>query len=276
MRSTGRAAAAARLSVLIFVARLLHSEVLQSPLFACGRALCTSTRPPRTVGDLRPPARQTSQVTVRARRPGNSGADGAIKGGLGGAVLGGLLLGPFGAVFGAQLGADWGRQKAQDEAAIEELGLDTEMVQLAQRVTQELLIATQDRERVASTRDDLAARAQTLEAEVEAKYSEAMEAVKAENDELARQVLAAKQSAQGRLDTVKADLLKAEQRCATMERNVEQLERRALQVNELLERARMASGSERTALTAEASGLGVSAPHDPLLDRFDALERGER
>jgi len=213
------------------------------------------------------------QVSARARQPKDDLASETLKGGIGGAVLGGLLLGPFGAVFGAQLGADFNRQRAQDAAAIDELGLDEEMVRLAQRVAADLVAASQDRDRVGSTRDDLALRAQQLEAEADAKYAEAMEAVKADDDDLARQVLGAKQAIQARLATVKADLQKAEQRCATMERNFKQLEQRAMQVNELLKRASMASASERTALAAEASGLSISPPRDPLLDRFDALEQ---
>jgi len=274
MGSATRAAVAVRLSVLIFVAaRFRPSEVSQSHLFTCWPSSAATSRLLPRIGGLQRPVRQ---VSIRARQPKDRSGEGAVKGGIGGAVLGGLLLGPFGAVFGAQLGADWGRQKAGDAAAIEELGLDDEMVQLAQQVASELAAATQDRERVESVCLDFKARAQQLEAEVDAKYAEAMEAVKAEDDGAARKALAAKQAAQGRLATVKADLQKAEQRCATMDRSLRQLERRALEVQSLLERARMASGSERTALAAEASGLGVSAPRDPLLDRFEALERGDR
>lgn len=57
-------------------------------------------------------------------------------------------------------------------------------------------------------------------------------------------------------------------RVATVESNVQQLEDQALKVSSLLERARDATGAQRTALKAEASAFSVK---DPLLDRFDRL-----
>mmetsp|Transcript_21568 Transcript_21568/g.64815 ORF Transcript_21568/g.64815 Transcript_21568/m.64815 type:complete len:274 (+) Transcript_21568:48-869(+) len=273
MGSAGRAAAAIRLFVLAFLAGLLQTKVGRAPAWNCGCGFARPLRSPLLLEGPRQPARQ---VGAHARRPKDNVAGESLKGGIGGAVLGGLLLGPFGAVFGAQLGADFGRQRAQDAAAVEEMGLDEEMVQLAQRVASDLVAATQDRDRVESTRADLTARVQQLEAEADAKYAEAMEALKADNDDLARQALGAKQAVQARLVTLKAELRKAEGRCATMDKNVERLEQRAMQVSELLKRASTASASERTALAAEASGLTISPPRDPLLDRFDALERGGR
>ena len=59
-------------------------------------------------------------------------------------------------------------------------------------------------------------------------------------------------------------------RVATVESNVQQLEDQALKVSSLLERARDATGAQRTALKAEASAFSVK---DPLLDRFDRLWR---
>lgn len=55
-------------------------------------------------------------------------------------------------------------------------------------------------------------------------------------------------------------------RVTTVEANVKKLEDQALKVSSLLERARDATGAERTALKAEASAFSVK---DPLLDRFD-------
>lgn len=232
------------------------------------------------VGEGVPRLRQLGQFCLPAarvvRQAKDRGSGGALAGGVGGAVLGGLLLGPFGAVFGAQLGSSFGRQRAEDEADIAELGLDAEMVELAQRVASELAEATRNRERMQHVRATFALRVEQLEAEVQLKYNEAMEAVKAENDASARKALDAKQSLQRRLGTLKGDLVAAEQRCAALDRSVTQLEQRALQVASLLQRARGASGSQRTALAAEASALSLGAPRDPLLDRFEALERGMR
>lgn len=222
-------------------------------------------------------AMRSSGVGRRAGKQQPGGGDAAsVAGGLGGAVLGGLLLGPFGAVFGAGLGSRWGRREADDNAAIEELGLDREMVELAKRVVSELASAAEDRDRVGAVRTDFENRVAQLDLDVTAKYVEAMEALKRDDEDAARQALEAKLSLQGRLDRARAELAKAEQRFAALDRSVAQLEQRAMEVSRLLERARRASGSERTSLAADASALGVSHPKDPLLEKFEALERGEQ
>jgi len=204
--------------------------------------------------------------------------DGTVAGGVGGAVLGGLLLGPFGAVFGAQLGASWGRDRAADEAAIEELGIDAEMVSLAQQVASELAEAQANRDRVEGIRADLAVRVAQLESDVQAKYDEAMVALEADDEAAARRALESKQSLQQRVDGMRKDLAAAEQRCETMQKRIAQLDQRAIEVANLLERAGNASGAQRAALAADAAMLSTTpeAPRDPLLDKFEALEREER
>lgn len=266
-----------RLLAFCLLALYLRAEAGAFLPFIRSQSLDLAAQPLQRV---HPPQLGGLQLGWRSRSAVRRGADSkgtrdAVKGGIGGAVLGGLLLGPFGAVFGASLGADFGRRRAEDEAALEELGLDQEMVQLAQRVGADLAAASQDRERMAVLCAELSGREVRLESEVRAKYAEAEEALRGGEEGLAREALAAKLAAQGRLSTVEADLRKAEQRCESLDRGVKRLELRALQVADLLQRAKRASGPQRTALAAEASALGVSAPRDPLLDRFDALERGE-
>lgn len=212
------------------------------------------------------------------RNPDPAAAEGgAVAGGIGGAVLGGLVLGPFGAIFGAQLGSRFGRAKAQEQVSDgEELGLDAEMVSLARRVASELSTAMDDRDRVQEVRDELQMKAQRLEDEVREKYDQAAEALKNDNEAEARRLLEQKLSSQSKLERALKDLQKAEERCALMHRSVKQLEKRATEVASLLERAQVAAGRQRMSLTAKASALGMSAPRDPLLEKFEALERGER
>eukprot|EP00929_Paragymnodinium_shiwhaense_P002028 TRINITY_DN102223_c0_g1_i1.p1 TRINITY_DN102223_c0_g1~~TRINITY_DN102223_c0_g1_i1.p1 ORF type:complete len:303 (-),score=76.59 TRINITY_DN102223_c0_g1_i1:7-915(-) len=210
----------------------------------------------------------------------SKGAGGAIGGAVGGAVLGGLLLGPFGALFGAQLGSDYGRQKASDTAAIKEMGLDQEMVQLAQTVGNELAVAVQIRDDEAAKQKDLEDRIPFLETEVKAKYDWAMEALESKDEELARTAIKAKQTLEKRLEESRSELAVVEQRCRTMDRNVDVLEDRATEVARLLERAQSArlrgDRIEAEGLTSEAAMMSMPPPRDPLMDKFDKLERGER
>lgn len=216
----------------------------------------------------RPPPRDPNEIEEKA-------ASGAATGGVGGAVLGGLLLGPFGAIFGAQVGAEWGARRAANKAATEEFDLDKDMVELAQRVARELAEAMESRDRVTGIRDDLTLRTQQLEADAQRRYNEAAEAMSADNEALARKLLEDKLRLTTKAEKARRELEDAERRCVAMARNVATLETRALEVANLLERARGASGTRRTDLAAEASRLGMQAPRDPLLDRFEALERSD-
>eukprot|EP00933_Yihiella_yeosuensis_P074496 TRINITY_DN83459_c0_g1_i1.p1 TRINITY_DN83459_c0_g1~~TRINITY_DN83459_c0_g1_i1.p1 ORF type:complete len:320 (-),score=70.66 TRINITY_DN83459_c0_g1_i1:514-1329(-) len=212
--------------------------------------------------------------SAKGRGGDREDATASVAGGVGGAVLGGLLLGPFGAVFGASLGSSWGRKKSQDEAEIEKMGLDKDMVLLAQTVASQLASVSEDRQRVVQIREDLLGRVATLEAEVQKKYDLASRALEQEDETLARTLLEEKLQIQGRLDSAKKELLKAQQRASTVQENEARLEQKALEVASLLKRAQLASGSQRLDLAAEASRLSVEGPRDPLLDKFDALERG--
>lgn len=190
--------------------------------------------------------------------------DGSLTNTVGGAVLGGLLLGPFGAVFGASLGSRMGRQEEDDRAEVERMGLDNEMVSLAQSVAVELADAEDSLRRVAATKEDLACRTIQLEDEVQALGKKAMVALESGDEAMARQHLEGKIAAQARLDSGKEELSKAMQRCSVLEGSVSRLERRALDISSLLKRAQAATGSARTALTAEASRLSLSDPNDPF------------
>mmetsp|Transcript_52148 Transcript_52148/g.149472 ORF Transcript_52148/g.149472 Transcript_52148/m.149472 type:complete len:279 (-) Transcript_52148:104-940(-) len=204
-----------------------------------------------------------------AAQKARDAAGGAV-GAVGGAVLGGLLLGPFGAVFGANLGARWNAGGSQEKAEKAAEGLDKDMVLLAQQVARELAEALENAERVESVRIDNAERAARLQAESKAKYDEATEALKRDDEPEARAALEARQRIVPRLEVAIADLERSERQIAALRGAIPRLEDRAREVARLLARAQVASGSERTALAAEASGFQV---RDPLLDKFDALER---
>lgn len=208
-----------------------------------------------------PGASRRGELLLRqaAGEKGNS-----VRNAVGGAVLGGLFLGPVGAVFGAALGSRVGRDEAADRAAVERMGLDEEMVSLAQTVARELADAVDSRNRVSGAKDDLAARTVKLEEEVEYLGLKAMAALEAGDEVEARRLLEGKIASQEKLDSLKAELSKALQRLSALDDSVQRLERRALQIQSLLQRAQAASGSERMALKNEASRLSLSEANDPF------------
>ena len=189
---------------------------------------------------------------------------GSISGAVGGAVLGGLLLGPFGAIFGANLGSEWGRGRGTSE----ELDVDEEIVQLAQSAGRELADAIQSRSQVLEIKENLARKVLRLEDEVEELTQKARRAIEADDEDEARSFLEKKYPIQQALESSKSELERALQRVIIVEDNVKKLEKQALEVSSLLERAQQATGAQRTALKAEASAFSVK---DPLLDRFDRL-----
>ncbi|CAE6973671.1 syj1, partial [Symbiodinium natans] len=206
---------------------------------------------------------------VPSKPPSQEPQEGSLMGAVGGSVLGGLLLGPFGAVFGASLGSDLGRLN-RDQASVEALGLDADMVNLARTVAKSLADAVEDKKRVISVKDDLAIRIVKLEGDVEKLSDEAMAALQAGDEDGARSILEKKVPLQQRLTTSKDELKKALERVSVVSAAVQRLEGEALKVASLLERAQAATGSERAALADEASAMTVK---DPLLDKFDRLER---
>lgn len=212
-------------------------------------------------------SRRLSRVSGKRRPPPPSFEDeerGSISGAVGGAVLGGLLLGPFGAIFGANLGSEWGRGRGSSE----ELDVDEEIVQLARSAGRELADAMQSRSQVIEVKESLARKVLRLEDEVEELTEKAKQAIEADDEDAARSFLEKKYPIQQSLESSKTELQRALQRVSIVEENVKKLEKQALEVSSLLERAQQATGAQRTALKAEASAFSVK---DPLLDRFDRL-----
>eukprot|EP00434_Breviolum_minutum_P009907 symbB.v1.2.008730.t1/scaffold542.1/size189608/3 len=203
--------------------------------------------------------------TPRRRETVESEQEGFLSGAVGGAVLGGLLLGPFGAIFGANLGSEWGAKRAP---RTEEEEMDEDIVQLARSTGRELADAMEGKARVLEAKDTLAAKIIRLEDEIQDLTKRAEAALEAEDEATARAFLEKRYPLQKSLESGKSDLEDALRRVATVESNVQQLEDQALKVSSLLERARDATGAQRTALKAEASAFSVK---DPLLDRFDRL-----
>mmetsp|Transcript_2214 Transcript_2214/g.5195 ORF Transcript_2214/g.5195 Transcript_2214/m.5195 type:complete len:125 (+) Transcript_2214:56-430(+) len=121
-----------------------------------------------------------------------------------------------------------------------------------------------------AVKDDVAARIVQLEGEVEQLSSQAFASLEKGDEDVARSILETKLPLQKRLDSSKEELAKAIQRASQIQAAVQRLEGEALRIASLLERAQAATGSEKTALANEASAMTVT---DPLIDKFDRLER---
>lgn len=201
--------------------------------------------------------------TPRRGSQSEQSEEGSLSGAVGGAVLGGLLLGPFGAIFGANLGSEWGRNS---RGPPQEEEMDEDIVQLARLVGRELADAMESKARVLEAKDTLAAKIVRMEDEIKDLTKSAEAALEADDEAAARAFLEKKYPLQQSLETDMSKLKDALRRVTTVEANVKKLEDQALKVSSLLERARDATGAERTALKAEASAFSVK---DPLLDRFD-------
>ena len=209
-------------------------------------------------------SKRLARVSLPRRETKQSEEEGSIAGAVGGAVLGGLLLGPFGAVFGANLGSEWGRR---GKNYVEE-DIDEDIVKLAKSVGRELADAMDNKVRLEEIKDSLAAKAVRLQDDVDDLTKKATSAVEADDEAAARTFLERKYPLQQSLESTKTELETALRRVSTAKLNVQKLEKQALEVSSLLERAQQASGVERTALKAEASAFSVK---DPLLDKFDRL-----
>eukprot|EP00522_Entomoneis_paludosa_P006276 CAMPEP_0172447640 /NCGR_PEP_ID=MMETSP1065-20121228/6914_1 /TAXON_ID=265537 /ORGANISM="Amphiprora paludosa, Strain CCMP125" /LENGTH=284 /DNA_ID=CAMNT_0013198999 /DNA_START=53 /DNA_END=907 /DNA_ORIENTATION=+ len=183
-----------------------------------------------------------------------------------GAVLGGLLLGPFGALFGASVGASLGRNQAIDQAREEEmkrLGLSKDMLEAAQEVGLALERNMEGLKAVQESFDTQKRLARRIDADAEAIYSKAKEALVAGDEESARKYLLERTNLQEKLKEVLKICATAKQQVEVMQSNTAVLEQRAMEMDALMRRT---VGAKAVQDSAE-SGMSLSRS-DPLLDKF--------
>jgi len=188
-----------------------------------------------------------------------------------GAVLGGLLLGPFGALFGAQVGASFGSRRAMEAAQkkeMERLGLTPEMLTMAEEVGEALNRGT---EGLKATRDSLASQqsfARRLDNDAAQLYEQAKVALQTDDEEKAKTLLMQREKTLQKLKKVLKDCADEKRRVEQMERNVEALEERAMEVDRLLKRTVGAKS-----LQDSSSDFMRLQSEDPLLQKFRDLEK---
>lgn len=183
-----------------------------------------------------------------------------------GAVLGGLLLGPFGALFGASVGSSVGAQNAVNRARQEEmkrLGLTPEMLESAEQVGLALEQCNQGLAQVRESLDTQQRLARRLDADVEKLYEKAKKCINNNQEEEARKFLLERERVRDRLKEVLGNCVTAKNQVAKMEENAAGLERRAMEIESLLQRTVGASAMQNS------QDLGLALDNsDPLLQKF--------
>jgi hypothetical protein len=179
------------------------------------------------------------------------------------------LLITVGAIFGASIGSSIGAKNALNRAKQEEikrLGIDTNMLLAAQDVAEALDRANQG---LATVQDSLASLqrfAKRLENDADAVLQKAKLAVQANDDDTARAMLLERQQLLDKLKAILKDCVDMKARKETMESNVALLQRKAIEIETLLQRTVGAKAM------MDVGSLGLSLDdEDPLLRKFRDL-----
>jgi hypothetical protein len=212
---------------------------------------------------MTPPDRDrfNRELEEKSRRNAKPGAGEVAAG----AILGGLLGGPFGALFGAQIGSSFSASRAVERARQEEmqrLGVTKEMLEMAEEAGADL---ERGFEGLKATRESLQTQqsfARRISSEVDELYEKAQAALKAGDEELTRKYLFDRQQRQDKLKKVLMSAAEEKRRLEKMEKNVELLEERAMEVDSLLRRTVGAKALQDT------SSQFTLSTEDPLLQKF--------
>lgn len=207
----------------------------------------------------------------RERASGEGGGEMAA-----GAILGGLLGGPFGAMFGAAVGGNIGANNAFDRARKDEMkrkGITQEMLDAAEEVGYAL---EQSMEGIELTKESLRSQqtlARRLDSDANDWYEKAKAAMVDGREEEARKFLLQRNKEQDSLKEVLKRCAEEKERISVMESNVNALQKRALEVETMLQRAIGAkSRQDSSDLSAQLTDTSFSlSKEDPLLQKFKDL-----
>lgn len=187
-----------------------------------------------------------------------------------GAILGGLIGGPFGVMFGAQIGANLGSKNAMNRAREEEmerLGITQDMLDAAQEcgvALDQSMEAVQASKASLETQQSLARR---LDRDSDELYEKAKDAMANGDEDIARSFLLQRTQTQEKLKGVLKLCAEEKKRLEGMKDNVAAIERRALEVEALLQRTVSSKSRMTSAISADVSDFSVPA-EDPLLKKF--------
>mmetsp|Transcript_33504 Transcript_33504/g.78988 ORF Transcript_33504/g.78988 Transcript_33504/m.78988 type:complete len:270 (-) Transcript_33504:1981-2790(-) len=196
-----------------------------------------------------------------------------------GAVLGSLVGGPFGMMFGASIGSNLGAKNAFDRARKEEMqkkGITQEMLDAAQEVGYAL---EQSMEGMEATQESLRSQqslARRIEIDVNDYYDKAKEAMATGQEEDAKSFLLKRHENQEYLKETLMRCAEEKKRIAVMESNVSALQKRALEVEAMLQRAVGAKARQDASDISTSQGSFSDSEfslsrEDPLLKKFKDL-----
>jgi phage shock protein A len=196
-----------------------------------------------------------------------------------GAILGGLVGGPFGALFGAAVGGNIGSKNALDRARKEEMekkGVSQEMLDAAEEVGYAL---EQSMEGMEATKESLRSQqslARRIEYDMNDYYDKAKSAMVDGREEDARKFLLERSKNQDSLKDALKRCAEEMKRIGVMESNVSALQKRALEVEAILQRAVGAKARQNSSDFADRqyplSDTDFSlSREDPLLKKFNDL-----
>lgn len=169
-------------------------------------------------------------------------------------------------MFGASIGANVGAKKAELDARraeMERLGISQEMLDMAKDVGLSLESSMEGIQAIQSSLETQQKLAKLLDQEVSTLYDRAKAALDNSDDDLARKILMERAAVQDKLKKVLMACAEEKGRLEKMKENVDQLERRALEIDALLRR----SVSARSRQNFSADGFSLQK-EDPLLQKF--------
>ncbi len=199
------------------------------------------------------------------RRAASKGGSGAAETAAG-ILLGGLVGGPFGALFGASIGANMGSKRALDRARKEEMermGVTEDMLRMAQDIGADLERGIDGLKATRNSLETQQSFARRLSSNEEDLYEKAKSALDRGDEEQAKKYLFDRQQLQQKLKKVLLACAEDKKRLETMERNVQILEERAMEVESLLRR----SVGAKTMQDVMGDQFALE-DEDPLLKKF--------
>lgn len=171
-----------------------------------------------------------------------------------------------GALFGAQIGASFGARNALGRARDDEmqrLGITQDMLDAAEDCGLALQQAMEGLKASKASLETQQSLARHLEREITDLYEKAKRALASGDEEGARSILLQRTTQEDKLKKILKLCIDDKQRVEAMEGNVAALERRALEVESLLQRTVGAKARQDSAF----DDLSLSS-EDPLLQKF--------
>jgi hypothetical protein len=251
--------------LMILVVSTGNSFILQPPVFVHRVA-----RPMRTGTLSQVPTAFTKifsdkfnrDIEERSRQRAAGQGGGSVAAG---AVLGGLIGGPFGALFGAQIGANLGVKNALNKARKEEmerLGITQEMLDAAEEIGFALQQSMEGMEATKNSLQTHQSLARRIDSDVTELYNKATAAMERNDEDAARNFLLKRTQEQESLKKVLKLCAEEKKRLEIMESNVDALQRRAMEVEGMLQRTVGAKARQDS-----FTDFSISS-EDPLLQKF--------